>query len=222
MLLNKQINELHQIVVNNRLEPDDFVISHTQSIFSIELKNSSYVFLLSKLKGGFGLDLTPNIFARDEGNGSHRGWREDPIPWAYDWTSILAHFSKWAKSLSENATTPSLWSQSYQSNDFQSGHFDMETDMFSTLEILTLKNKLNYLKADLAFSSTLPKAAVDKISVIIEEAFKRIDNSTKSGFGIWFTQTVIAALIGLALNPTQVQDVLNRLKAIFQGLLLNP
>lgn len=137
----------------------------------------------------------------------------------FKWDELLSAFKEWLTWISEEISTPDLWTEAAKTAQLFAPTPEPTDDKFTRTELAEVQGQLRLLQQSFA-ASVLPEAAKQQLIELTQTAAIKAEAFTKKDWQGWFIGSFISAITALALNPTQVNDVYKLVKAVFGGLFL--
>jgi hypothetical protein len=210
MLLKKERNDLFQIIVDNALNPSDFVESNGSEAYTIRQRGTSFVFGMISQQNYYIANSAPESgLPRYEASSQYR-----PI----EWGRLLNHFKRWAIILKEEIDTPDLFAEFRANAALFISQSSAPDEKFNNVELRELQGQLRRIEDGLT-ALRLPAAAQKALSGITQEAPEKASRFTKKEWQSWFIGAVVSQVTNLTLSPEHVAAVYQLLKTTFTGLL---
>ena len=181
-LLRLQINEFHQIMVENGLQPNEFTFKIAETEYSLRHHPYGCYFTLKPLnetyanyKVQFSPDLSDSKYSRVSGATKLLHWRE-----------VVALYKRWTQWANAEISAPDLWAEAAKTAQLFAPTAEPTDDKFTRPELAEVRGQLRQLQQRFT-QAALPEAAKQKLMALTQTAAIKAETSPRrtGRTGLW-------------------------------------
>lgn len=215
-LLRLQAHQLQKLMLESGFHLSEFTFRNNDADYAIHHAETDSQFMIRSQQSGthpigckFSPDLSSAHSPKRSGGASFKNWEE-----------TVQFFQRWLPWAKEEIDAPDLWAEAVKTAQLFTGTTSAPDDKFTRTELAEVQGQLRQLQQSFA-AAALSEAARQKLIELTATAAVKAESLTKKDWQQMIIGGFVQAIIGLALNPTQAQEVLKLVKAAFGGLFLH-
>lgn len=214
MLLKRQRNELFTIIVDNDLNPAQFIESNTETVYELKVVDASFIFKFTETNGKSPMGnqySKANYYPRVD-------MKESDERVGVTWDENIPYFKKWAGILNGELNSPDLWAEAQANSKLFTLDSSASDELFNDSELRQLQGQVRQLVQGL-MTLGLPANAQKLLTETVNEIPDKATRFTKKELTGWFMGAFAAQVTNLALSQEHVSAIATLIKTTFMGIL---